>query len=134
MQLVALGVTSGGAIFLLPLALAEINGWVMLTLWLGLNFLGLPLIVWLTDKILSVFKLPTIIIRLQYLLLTGITGGLLSYILYLTYYKFHMHSIQQEFSFSKFQEDFLPIVTTMTITIAIGELIRKFKKTAANYG
>ncbi|MEX2593312.1 MAG: hypothetical protein WD426_11090 [Anditalea sp.] len=114
-QLVALGIFSGGAIFFLPLALAEITGWVMLGLWIGLNFFGLPLIIKLTDKIL----------------LTGLSGGLLAYILNLTYYRFHMYYIDKEFNLNDYKSDLIPIVLTMTVAIMIGELIRRKRKALA---
>lgn len=134
-QLVALGIFSGGAIFLLPLALSEITGWIMLGLWIALNFLGLPLIIGLTDKIQDSQEGQFNLTNGLKILLTGISGGLLAYIFELTYYKFHMFYIDKEFTLNDYKDDFIPLVLTMTIAIITGEIIRRKRKArAANKG
>ncbi len=127
-QLIALGILSGGAVFLLPLALAEITGWVMLALWVGLNFFGLPLIIKLTDKIISCQTVKFNFLSGLKIFLTGLFGGLLAYILNLTYYRFHMYYIDKEFNITNYKGDFVPIVLTMTVAIIAGEIIRKIRK------
>ena len=121
-QIVSLGIYSGGIIFLLPLVLAEITGWVMLGLWAGLNFLGLPLIIKLLD---ITFPKRTSLFNLFKIIMTGLTGGLLALSLYILYYRFHMFSIKKDFSIHDYYDDFLPVIITMTITMIIAELIRK---------
>ena len=132
-QLVAFGILSGGAVFLLPLAFAENTGWVMLILWIGLNFLGLPMIVKLTDKILE-GRAASLDLRSELkILLTGLLGAVLAYILNLVYYRFHMHYIDKEFDLSDYKSDFVSIVATMTMAIIVGEFVRrKRKKTVIN--
>ena len=123
-QVLTLGIYSGGVIFLLPLALAEITGWVMLGFWTGLNFLVLPIIISLLDKTLDRVNSSSAILRATKIFVTGLTGGLVGYCLYLIYYKFHMFYIKKEFNINEFYSDFYPIVLTLTVTISITEVIR----------
>jgi hypothetical protein len=123
-QILTLVIFSGGAIFLLPLALSEITGWVLFGLWAGLNFIGLPLIIYFLNNI---FNKSTIVLTIVKIILTGLTGGLLGFFLNIIYYKFHMAYIKKDFNVSDYYSDFLPIVTTLTITIIIAETIRILK-------
>lgn len=119
-QLVAVGVFSGETIFLLPLVLAEMTGWVMLGLWIVLNFVGLPLIIKLTDKIINHKVGELNIMSTLKILLVGLSGGLLAFILNLIYYSF----ISKQFNLNDYKSSFIPIVLTMSVAIMIGELIR----------
>lgn len=120
-QLIVFGLISGGTIFLLPMALAEITGWVLLILWTGYNFIGLPIIIKLLDNFITK---KTRILGVLKIMITGLIGGLLGFTLNLVYYKFHMFFIKKEFNLSDYYNDFFNIVTTLTISIISAELIR----------
>lgn len=123
-QILTLGIYSGGVIFLLPLALAEITGWVILGLWTGLNFLALPIIISLLDKTFYRVNNFSTVVTASKIFITGLTGGLIGYCLYLIYYRFHVFYIKTDFNINDFYSDFYPIVLTLTITIIITEVIR----------
>ena len=123
-QILTLGIYSGGDIFLLPLALAEITGWVLLVILIGFNFLGLPIIINILDR---TFVKKTSILTIVKIIITGLTGGLLGFFLNIAYYKFHMFYIKKDFSISDYYNDFFPIVITLTGTIIIAEILRMTK-------
>jgi hypothetical protein len=124
-QVLALGIFTGGGVFLLPLALAEITGWVMLGLWIGLNFLCLPTIVFLLDRLIIKITKPLVIGKN---ILTGLIGGVLAFCISLAYMKFHTYYIRKDFIVQDYFNDFIPIATVTGSTIMITEIFRNIRR------
>ena len=121
-QILVLGIISGGSVFVLLIALAEITGWILLGLWLIFDFFVLPQIQRFLDK---TFSQTTILFSLLKMILLGLAGGIIAFLLFILYYRFHMFYINAGFNISTYYKDFIPMLIVVFMLISIGELVRR---------
>ena len=122
-QIITLLIASKGYAIIFPLALAEINGWVILLHWLLLNYIVLPLLVKLLKK-LPLKNWPSNLNRSFQILLLGPIYGVFSFIFDLSYSLFHAYSINKAFDKGAVLDNFVIVFTWMTLLVVLGETIR----------
>lgn len=122
-QAIAFIVLTKGMGLLFLQALAESPGWVMLGLWIAFNFLGIVLLVNITDKLFH--NSTSLLIAGVKIILIALLAGIISYLFELIYYKYHFYYIGRDFDLNDFKNSFWSFMKYIPPVVAIGELIRK---------
>lgn len=124
-QAIAFIVMTKGMALLFLQALSESPGWVIVSLWLILNYFVIALLINLLDVILSSSSRNTLLVTAIKILVIALVGGVVSFLFNLIYYRFHFFYIGKEFNLNDFRNNLWNFMTYIPPVIVLGELIRR---------